>query len=177
MKRYQKISIGILVVAGLTATSAAAQLIIYPAQEQSQEQQVKDQGECAQWATQQTGVDPRQVADTATSQSDSTQRHQAIRGAAGEHLPELQSGQLLEMPVKVLQSEPPPVEWVVRFVSGGNMRHSKTAPNSCKRNKKRCLKRMTGPTGPASVAGGILLNKAHSLAKLSAIHYPYGLDQ
>ena len=83
MKRYQKIFIGILLTTGLAAAGNAAEPIIYPAQGQSQEQQVKDQGECAQWATQQTGVDPRQIADTATSQSGSPQQHQAVRGAAG----------------------------------------------------------------------------------------------
>ncbi len=83
MKRYQKICIGILLAAALSAAIAAAQPIIYPAKGQSQEQQVKDQGECAQWATQQTGVDPRQVAETATNQPGSQQQHRVARGAAG----------------------------------------------------------------------------------------------
>ena len=83
MRRYQKMFIGILLTTGFTAITADAEPIIYPAQGQSQEQQLKDQGECAQWATQQTGVDPRQIAGTATNQSATPQQHQAVKGAAG----------------------------------------------------------------------------------------------
>lgn len=36
----------------------AASVIVYPAQNQSAEQQNKDQGECLSWASQQTGFDP-----------------------------------------------------------------------------------------------------------------------
>ncbi len=83
MTNYQKIGVGILLATGLAANSPAAEPIIYPAQGQSQEQQMKDQGECAQWATQQTGVDPRQLAGTASSQAPAPQQRQALKGAAG----------------------------------------------------------------------------------------------
>jgi hypothetical protein len=46
-------------VLGLIASSAAAQTpIIYPAKNQTPQQQQKDVGECAAWAQQTTGVDP-----------------------------------------------------------------------------------------------------------------------
>lgn len=47
--------------AAVTGT-AAQQLIIYPAKDQSPQQQQKDQGECQVWATQSTGIDPAALA-------------------------------------------------------------------------------------------------------------------
>lgn len=38
--------------------AVAQQLIIYPAKNQSPQQQQKDQGECQVWSTQSTGIDP-----------------------------------------------------------------------------------------------------------------------
>jgi len=52
-------NIGSSILLGLVAVSAAAQApIIYPAKGQTAEQQQKDEGECAAWAKQTTGVDP-----------------------------------------------------------------------------------------------------------------------
>lgn len=51
--------VGSSILLGLVAVSAAAQApIIYPAKGQTAEQQQKDEGECAAWAKQTTGVDP-----------------------------------------------------------------------------------------------------------------------
>jgi hypothetical protein len=59
----------LIFVAGLSISSkaSAAVPIVYPAKGQSQQQQTKDQGECSQWAVQQTGVDPAQVAEETSS--------------------------------------------------------------------------------------------------------------
>ncbi|HEY1329317.1 MAG TPA: hypothetical protein VGI14_20455 [Casimicrobiaceae bacterium] len=42
----------------LAANGALAQQYVYPAKGQGKEQQKKDEGECAQWATQQSGYNP-----------------------------------------------------------------------------------------------------------------------
>ncbi len=62
MKNYWRIIVGTLLTFCLTVMSSAAETIVYPAQGQNQEQQTKDEGECRQWATQNTRVDPLQVA-------------------------------------------------------------------------------------------------------------------
>ncbi|HSV20151.1 MAG TPA: hypothetical protein VLR71_17175 [Casimicrobiaceae bacterium] len=48
----------LIVCAAFGVTQAAAQQYAYPAKGQSAEQQKKDEGECAKWATGQTGYDP-----------------------------------------------------------------------------------------------------------------------
>lgn len=76
-------------VLAVTATGAAAQqLIVYPAQGQSPEQQQKDQGECQSWATQSTGVDPAALAQAPPPPTGSTwgggeRAAGATRGALG----------------------------------------------------------------------------------------------
>jgi len=50
-----------VVLATVAGTSAAAQMIIYPAKGQSAQQQQKDEGECYTWAKGQTGYDPAQA--------------------------------------------------------------------------------------------------------------------
>jgi len=82
MNSYWKIIFSILITSHLTITCIAAETIAYPVQGQSQEQQTKDEGECRQWATQKTGVDPLQVANTATSQPPPQQDRKAVKGAA-----------------------------------------------------------------------------------------------
>jgi hypothetical protein len=58
----------VLVLSGLTAARIVrAEIYVYPSKGQSQEQQQRDEWECHQWATQQTGVDPQQIAEQATS--------------------------------------------------------------------------------------------------------------
>jgi hypothetical protein len=52
----------------LAAAAWAQQPIIYPAKGQSQQQQNADMGQCRSWATQNTGIDPAQVAQRASNQ-------------------------------------------------------------------------------------------------------------
>ena len=52
----------------LTAAAWAQQPIIYPAKGQSQQQQNADTSQCRSWATQNTGVDPAQVAQQMSNQ-------------------------------------------------------------------------------------------------------------
>jgi hypothetical protein len=74
---------GIIVSAG----SALAAPIIYPAKGQTQQQQQTDQGECHGWAVQNTGIDPAQVAATPPPQPasgpDGERARGAVRGAVG----------------------------------------------------------------------------------------------
>lgn len=60
-----------IAVAGLTfallSAPAQAGLFVYPAKGQSAEEQQKDEQACHQWAQKQSGVNPQQVADNATS--------------------------------------------------------------------------------------------------------------
>ena len=73
------------------ASSAAADLIIYPAKGQSQQQQTKDQSECQGWAKQNTGIDPVALANQASQPVAAAPQQQvggervrgAARGAAG----------------------------------------------------------------------------------------------
>jgi hypothetical protein len=48
-------------VVGMLVTPAVAQVYVYPEKGQSKERQSRDQYECHQWATQQTGFDPAQA--------------------------------------------------------------------------------------------------------------------
>ncbi len=61
--------------------SVNAELMIYPAQDQTPEQQQKDEFECHQWAVGQAGYDPTMAQQAPQQQA--TQRGGAIRGAAG----------------------------------------------------------------------------------------------
>ena len=63
-------------------SSSYSEPIVYPAKGQSPAQQSKDQGECGQWATQQTGVDPVQLAQEASSGEVYQRHHSALGGAA-----------------------------------------------------------------------------------------------
>ncbi len=49
------------------ASTVTAQQIVYPAKGQSAQQQKKDEAECAQWATQNTGIDPSKPRQTASA--------------------------------------------------------------------------------------------------------------
>lgn len=66
---------------GISPLTAVADLYVYPAQGQSQEQQATDKGACMQFATQQTGFDPM-ATPTATS-PEPQQQGGAARGAIG----------------------------------------------------------------------------------------------
>lgn len=77
-------------VASISTLSAAP--IVYPANGQSQKQQTQDQGECSQWAIQQTGVDPAQLAAEASSGEVYQRHHNALGGAARGSLLGLAAG-------------------------------------------------------------------------------------
>src|SRR6476660_3602945 len=75
----------------LAATAAASEPVVYPAKGQTAEQQGRDQFECHEWATKDTGVDPvalaeeKLVASTPAAHEGSAARSAgigAMRGAA-----------------------------------------------------------------------------------------------
>lgn len=61
---------------------ARADLFVYPSKGQSAQQQQKDEQACHQWAQEQTGVNPEQIAD----QSTSLQSYQQPKGGMGRAL-------------------------------------------------------------------------------------------
>ena len=78
--------IGVLLAASLLAGAGvqAQQPIIYPAKGQTPDQQNKDQGECAAWAKQTTGVDPLAVAQQgASAPTASGPQGERAKGAVG----------------------------------------------------------------------------------------------
>jgi uncharacterized protein YcfJ len=80
MKSYIRTAIGALSL--VFTLSASAQLIIYPADGQSPEQQQADLAECQTWATQNTGIDPVVLAQTSTPQTSSVGGGERVGGAA-----------------------------------------------------------------------------------------------
>jgi hypothetical protein len=64
-------------------SEASAQLIVYPAQGQSPEQQAKDQSECNAWAQQTTGVDPLVIAQQQSQPAPAQKQGGRARGAVG----------------------------------------------------------------------------------------------
>ena len=54
------------------ASTAVAQQYAYPAKGQSAEQQKKDEAECGQWATQNTGIDPSKPKQAAAAPAPAT---------------------------------------------------------------------------------------------------------
>ena len=58
MNRYGNRVAALALCAALGAPGAVAQQFTYPAKGQSPEQQKKDEAQCSQWATGQTGIDP-----------------------------------------------------------------------------------------------------------------------
>jgi Glycine-zipper domain len=89
MLRARHSCLALAISAAISLPAYGQQPIIYPAKGQSAEQQQKDQGECAAWAKQSTGVDPMAVAQSATSQPAGAPPPQgerargAARGAVG----------------------------------------------------------------------------------------------
>lgn len=65
-----------------TAPAAAQQLIVYPGQGQTPEQQARDQSECRSWAVQQTGIDPAYPPAPPQTTGTTQQGGEVIRGAA-----------------------------------------------------------------------------------------------
>ena len=77
-----KIATAIFPVAALLyLVSVSADLVIFPAQGQSAEQQQKDEGECYTWAKNQTGIDPL-AADVAAAPQAQQSGGGAVGGAA-----------------------------------------------------------------------------------------------
>ncbi len=67
----------------LSLPAAAQQKpIIYPAKNQSKDQQSKDDGECLAWARQNTGVDPAKLAPVQTAAAPPPPKGGRARGAA-----------------------------------------------------------------------------------------------
>ena len=66
---------------GTITDTAHSEMVIYPAQEQSPEQQKQDEYECHQWAVEQTGFDPTKAQQV--TQQGSSPKGGAVRGAAG----------------------------------------------------------------------------------------------
>lgn len=71
----------VLLLLAATAGTGRAELIIYPAQGQSPEQQQQDEFECHQWAVQQSGFDPTKSQQTAAQGP--APKGGVVRGAAG----------------------------------------------------------------------------------------------
>ncbi|MES1263206.1 MAG: glycine zipper family protein, partial [Peristeroidobacter soli] len=67
MRRQIQIVIASALAAVLGTSAMSSTPIIYPAKNQTPEQQKKDEGECNAWAKQNTGVDPVVLASTPTT--------------------------------------------------------------------------------------------------------------
>jgi hypothetical protein len=84
MTRYVVWALLPVALVGLASGPAAAQqMYVYPAQDQSPEQQNQDQFECHQWSVQQTGVDPTTQSQAGAPQSSGGTGANAVRGAVG----------------------------------------------------------------------------------------------
>src|SRR3546814_8001197 len=66
----------------LASGATAQQIIVYPSQGQSPEQQSKDQAECQTWATGQTGFNPANPPPPPPSGSEPYPQGGVVRGAA-----------------------------------------------------------------------------------------------
>lgn len=64
-------------------TTSWGELVVYPAKGQDEAQQSSDKGECNQWAIKETGIDPVQLASTATPAPSGGNDRKVVRGAAG----------------------------------------------------------------------------------------------
>jgi len=73
--------------------SAGAEMFVYPAKGQSQEQQSKDEYACYQWAVQQTGFDPTKQQPVSSGKS-SSGGGEVVKGGAGGALLGLGIGSL-----------------------------------------------------------------------------------
>lgn len=89
MHRYHRtlaVALGLTIV---TTCAIAQTPIVYPAKKQTEEQQRKDEGECAAWAKQTTGVDPAVLAAapaTAAPPTPAAQPAAESKGPEGERL-------------------------------------------------------------------------------------------
>jgi len=78
----RKIVVG-AVVFSLAAPVASGQMYVYPQKGQSSEQQQRDQGECHQWAVQQSGFNPGMAPGPSSGADGSVVRGGARGAAAG----------------------------------------------------------------------------------------------
>ena len=67
MRRCKTTVIATTLAALVGSAAMSGTPIVYPAKNQSPEQQKKDEGECNAWAKQNTGVDPVVLASTSTA--------------------------------------------------------------------------------------------------------------
>jgi len=81
----QRIPIPLVVAAGfgLVSLVIAAEPEVYPAKGQSESQQERDQYECHEWATKETGVDPVAMAEQKLDAAPTPAAEQAGSGARG----------------------------------------------------------------------------------------------
>lgn len=75
--------LSLMMFAALVSAPASAQLTVYPAKEQSIEQQQKDEAECYAWAKEQSGYDPVQATLPAQQSVGGERVGGAARGALG----------------------------------------------------------------------------------------------
>jgi hypothetical protein len=80
MKKF-RLSFICVMVFGMVSAIASADMIVYPSKGQTPGQQQKDDAECRQWATQNTGVDPAQLAQQPVGTAP-PQQGGAVKGAA-----------------------------------------------------------------------------------------------
>lgn len=66
----------------VASAAGAQQLIVYPSQGQTPEQQARDQSECHTWAVQQTGYDPASPSPPPTTSAAPAPQGGVLRGAA-----------------------------------------------------------------------------------------------
>jgi len=90
--RYM-IALCMLIVFGMVITVSAEQFV-YPSKGQTKEQQQKDEMECHEWAKEQTGVDPEQLAKEASTGEVYQKHHKALKGAVVGSLIGLAAGSL-----------------------------------------------------------------------------------
>ena len=84
MKYLTTASIVTLAIAGMANTAFANELIVFPAQGQSNEQMEQDKFSCYGWAKGQTGFDPMALPATSTPAPSQEQKSGgAVRGALG----------------------------------------------------------------------------------------------
>jgi hypothetical protein len=67
----------------LVGAATATEPVVYPAKGQSTEQQERDQFECHEWATKETGVDPVALAEQKLSTTPAAEKKPGPGGAAG----------------------------------------------------------------------------------------------
>ena len=84
MKKYFCITLAALMIFGGFVPAQNSELIIYPNNKQSSEQQEKDKFECYSWAKGQTGFDPMQRATATTAPpQQGAKKGGVVKGAAG----------------------------------------------------------------------------------------------